>query len=666
MPSLLRFVLSITLALASAFTVVVPTLAAVAHPLDPLTEDEILGAATILLNAGVAQPGAIFQSIELREPAKEVVLAFQSGNSVLRSATVFFRQNKQSYKCVVDLSAGTFTTPQLIPISDGQLGLTITEVSDFTFAFQDPAFLAALAKRGITTPEQLSQVFVTPLTPGTFGLPEETHRIVKAQMYYRAGAATNLYAKPVEGVQAILDLDDRVVVKVIDTGTVPLPAMTHEFDEASVAARYGLRPALNPLRISQPSGSNITFAGNFVQWQKWRFHVRFDRRPGTVISLVTYDGRPVMYQGSLAEIFVPYQDPDQNWFYRTYMDAGEFGAGLLASPLKRGLDVPDNAILLDALVSAAIPVPDLPVVPLPLPQVVGVFERLTSNPAWRHFELFAGPTPAYEGRAEVELVIRTISQVGNYDYLFDWVFNQSGAIRVDVALTGIDAPKAVRSTRWSPGSADTRFGALVAPNLVAPNHSHFFNFRVDLDVDGRSNRFVLGRLERQSDVPGPRKSVWSVEDKTLTRERDGRLDDDHALWKVINPSHTNANGYPTGYLLETHSAVEPLLKKADYKRARFIDHTLWITRFAPDERFAAGDTPNQNPGEPGLPRYQQDNQSITNEDLVLWVTLGHHHVTAAEDFPVLSLEPMTFKLKPVNFFDRNPALDLRRAPFESN
>ena len=100
--------------------------------------------------------------------------------------------------------------------------------------------------------------------------------------------------------------------------------------------------------------------------------------------------------------------------------------------------------------------------------------------------------------------MRTISQVGNYDYLFDWVFNQSGVIRVDVALTGIDAPKTVRSvTLASPSAAqETRYGALVAPNLVAPNHSHFFNFRLDLDVDGRNNSFMLGHLEQKNGVPG--------------------------------------------------------------------------------------------------------------------------------------------------------------------
>jgi len=648
-------------------SVVTGALATAQHPMDPLEDTEILGAAFVLLGAGAALPGAIFQSIDLREPSKEAVLAFLPGDPISRAATVYFRQDKKSYKTVVNLDSGTFTPPVLIPKTDGQLGLTITEVSDFGFAFSNPAFLNALAARGITTPSQLANVLVTPLTPGSFGLPEESRRIVKAQMYYRNDAAINLYAKPIEGLQAIMDLDDRVVLQVIDTGVVPLPALTHEFDEAAVSARYGLRPPLKPIDVAQPQGKNFTLTGNFVEWQKWKFHLRFERRAGTVISLVTYDGRPVMYQGSLAEIFVPYQDPDTNWFYRTFMDAGEFGFGLLSSPLKLGLDVPPNAVLRDALVSAAIPDPSVPVVPLPLPEVVGIFERLTGNPAWRHFELFAGPAPAYEGRAEVELVVRSISQLGNYDYMVDWVFNQSGAIRVDVSLTGIDVTKGVRSTSLgsASGGADTKYGTLVAPNLVAPNHSHHFNFRLDLDVDGRNNSFMLSELKTKDNVPGPRKSVWVVDDKRLDSERDGKLDEGEALWKVVNPNRTNARGYNTGYLVESHSHADPLLKKADFKRAGFIEHTLWITRYNADQRFASGATPNQNPGEPGIPDYQGNDESIVNTDIVLWLTIGHHHATAAEDWPVLSRETMSFKLKPVNFFDRNPALDLRRAPFEA-
>ena len=655
---------SLSCALCGLFAVTSVSYATVTHPMDPLEDTEILAAANILLAGHAAQPGAIFQSIELREPPKDVVLAFHPGDPIPRAAQVFYRQSKKSYKSIVDLTHGTFTPPVLIPKSDGQLGLTIAEVFDFSFAFQDPQFLHALARRGLTTPDQLAHVFVTPLTAGSFGLPEENRRIVKAQMYYTEGEGINLYARPIEGMQAIIDLDDKVVMQVIDTGVVPVPATTHDFDEATVAARYGLRAPMKPLTVSQPDGANFTMTGNFIEWQKWRFHVRFERRAGTIVSLVTYDGRPVMYQGSLAEIFVPYQDPDANWFYRTYMDAGEFGLGLLSSPLALGLDVPSNAVLVDALVAAAIPDPTVPVVPLPLPKVIGVFERLTGNPAWRHFELFSGGL--YEGRADVELVVRSIAQVGNYDYMIDWVFSQNGVIRVEVGLTGIDAAKGVRSGLLGDplGSSDTQFGTLVAPNLVAINHSHHFNFRLDLDVDGRNNSFMLGQLKTKSLGNNPRNGVWVVDEQRVNREQDAQLDDDNSIWRVINPGRRNARGYNTGYIVESHANADPLLKGPDFKRARFIGHNLWVTAYDPDERYAAGDTPNQNPGEPGLPQYIQSNQSLVNTDIVLWLTVGFHHVPWTEDFPVLSRETLSFEIKPAHFFDRNPALDLRRAPFE--
>src|SRR5512138_2956424 len=513
-------------------------ISAAAHPMDPLSGDEIVAAANILINAGAAQRGAIFQAVDLSEPAKHEVLAGRGA----RQALVYWRQNKQSFRSTVDLAAGTFTAPQLIPRSEGQLGLTISEVLDFSFAVQDPAFLAALARRGISTAEQLQKVFVTPLTPGSFGLPEESRRIVKAQMYYTQGAGINLFARPIEGVQAIIDLDERRVLRVLDSGVVPVPPATHEFDEATVASTIGLRPPMKTVRMFQPDGRNFTINGNFIEWQKWRFHVRFERRAGTVVSLVTYNGRSVLYQGSLAEVFVPYQDPDANWFYRTYMDEGEFGFGTLSSPLALGLDVPENAVLLDGLISAALPDPTLPVVPLPLPKVVGVFERLTGSPVWRHFEQFSGGL--YEGRAEVELVVRSIAQVGNYDYMIDWIFTQNGTIRVEVGLTGIDAAKAVQPG----GFGRTPFGTPIAPQLVAVNHSHHVNFRLDLDVDGPLNSFVLGKLEKRP-ASGPRKTVWVVDEQLIASERDGRLDHDSALWKVINPSRRNAWGEASGYVI---------------------------------------------------------------------------------------------------------------------
>jgi len=213
------------------------------------------------------------------------------------------------------------------------------------------------------------------------------------------------------------------------------------------------------------------------------------------------------------------------------------------------------------------------------------------------------------------------------------------------------------------GLGRTPFGTPVAPQLVAVNHSHHFNFRLDLDVDGPLNSFVLGKLEKRP-ASGPRKSVWQVDEQLIASERDGRIDHDNALWKVINPNRRNALGEASGYVIESHGSVEPLLDKADYQRAGFIAHPLWITAHHLDERYAAGETPNQNPDAPGLPQYVSNHESLVNRDLVAWLSVGFHHVPQAEDWPVLSRERLSFELKPSNFFDRNPALDLRRAPFE--
>ena len=44
--------------------------------------------------------------------------------------------------------------------------------------------------------------------------------------------------------------------------------------------------------------------------------------------------------------------------------------------------------------------------------------------------------------------------------------------------------------------------------------------------------------------------------------------------------------------------------------------------------------------------------------MVIWYTVGSHHVTRPEDWPVMPVERAGFMLKPVGFFDQNPALDV--------
>ena len=138
---------------------------------------------------------------------------------------------------------------------------------------------------------------------------------------------------------------------------------------------------------------------------------------------------------------------------------------------------------------------------------------------------------------------------------------------------------------------------------------------------------------------------------------------DPALWRIFNPSKEGRLGHHPGYVLRpTGSAVYSLLAANDFvqRRMGFTDHNLWITPYRPDEQYAAGSYPNQSrPGE-GLPKWTAANRAIVNRDIVLWYTIGMHHAPTTEEWPVMPVVWHSFELKPYNFFDENPALDLRR------
>jgi primary-amine oxidase len=83
-----------------------------------------------------------------------------------------------------------------------------------------------------------------------------------------------------------------------------------------------------------------------------------------------------------------------------------------------------------------------------------------------------------------------------------------------------------------------------------------------------------------------------------------------------------------------------------------------VTPYAPEERRAAGDYPNQHVGGDGLPDWTAADRPLVGTDLVAWHTFGVTHGPRPEDWPVMPVEYCGFHLMPVGFFDANPTLDL--------
>jgi primary-amine oxidase len=82
-----------------------------AHPLDPLTADEFRAAATVLRRDKGVDERWRFASIELREPAKDIVRSFAPGDPIRREArvTCWSRDEGTTYKALVLLPDGHTT-----------------------------------------------------------------------------------------------------------------------------------------------------------------------------------------------------------------------------------------------------------------------------------------------------------------------------------------------------------------------------------------------------------------------------------------------------------------------------------------------------------------------------------------------------------------------------
>ncbi|WP_218080176.1 copper amine oxidase [Anthocerotibacter panamensis] len=638
---------------------------AVTHPLDALSAKEITATVAVLKASGKVDKESRFAAIMLKEPAKATVWKWQPGQPLAgRQAFVAVKKGPKAFEAIVDLTARKVTDWKEI---EGVQPVVVEEEYEMAKKLfkADPRLKAALAKRGIK--DLKKEVECGGVAPGYFG-PEVTgdRRLLAMQCTLNT-EDKNEYAHPISGIKATVDLNERKIISFEDTGVVPIPHKITGFGNQKIILKQvgKLDKAPKPLKITQPKGASYRLRGQLVDWMNWQFHFRMDPRVGLVVSTVTYNDRGkvrrVMYEGSLGEVFVPYGDPSLDTFDRTYLDAGEFYLGRLTAPLQKDLDCPANATYFDAIFAKHKGTIERRV------QAVCLYEQ-RAGVEWRHSEFSDKPKERWtESRARRELVLRSTSTIGNYDYTFDWIFLPDGAIRVVVSANGTEETKAVKSKTLADDieGKDTSHGTLVAEHISATTHQHIYAYRLDLDIDGDNNSFLEATPTAVPVSNSPRKSAMVIEQKTFSNELEARRPFALLpLWHVVNPNVHNANGYEVSYVLQRGENTTPLLTPEDWprKRAGFIDYALWVTPYQPNEVYPAGDYPNQSKGGDGLPAWVQADRPIKNTDIVLWYTFGITHVVRPEDWPTLTTEKASFELRPFNFFNRTPTLGQPKYP----
>jgi primary-amine oxidase len=620
------------------------------HPLDSLSAAELEDTVRILRQA---HPGDTlrFVSVTLQEPAKKAMQSYRPGDPAERRAfaVLLDRHTQSGYEAVVDLLSQTVASFTALP-SGIQPSIMLDEFSEVEAAVRRaPAFIEALQKRGIADADL---VMVEPWSAGSYGTepPEYAgRRLMRALCFVRSEPSDNGYARPLDSIVIIVDVNKLEVLRIEDYGTVPLPP-----EPANWASQYipNTRQDLKPIDIVQPEGPSFKVDGHQVEWQKWKFRVGFTAREGLVLHTISYTDeageRPILYRASICEMVVPYGDPGEQYYRKNAFDIGEYGLGMLANSLALKCDCLGVIHYFDfPLIDSRGEVTELKHAVCLHEEDVGILWKHTD---WR--------TNQSEVRRSRRLSVSFIATVGNYEYAYYWYLYQDGNIQCEVKLTGI-----MNTTSLAEGQTP-EYGVEIAPRLNAPNHQHIFAARLVTSIDGPNNSvYEVNTVSVPTGPKNPHGNAFVAEETLLATEQQAQRKVNAAsarFWRIVNPEKKNRLGKPVGYRLVGGENCPPFAQPDApiMRRAGFTKNHLWVTPYDPKERFAAGDYPNQHPTGDGLPVWTQANRSVENTEVVVWYVFAHNHVPRPEDWPVMPVASIGFSLKPDGFFDRSPAMDV--------
>eukprot|EP00746_Dinoflagellata_sp_MGD_P135119 gnl/MRDRNA2_/MRDRNA2_69040_c0_seq2.p1 gnl/MRDRNA2_/MRDRNA2_69040_c0~~gnl/MRDRNA2_/MRDRNA2_69040_c0_seq2.p1 ORF type:complete len:816 (-),score=134.28 gnl/MRDRNA2_/MRDRNA2_69040_c0_seq2:51-2162(-) len=414
--------------------------------------------------------------------------------------------------------------------------------------------------------------------------------------------------------------------------------------------------------------------GRKVEWMGWSFFVSM--RPSTGMALwdIRYKNTRVAYELSLQEAAALYGGGEGDQTY--YLDTAMTGLGNVAPELRLGIDCPLSASTFNNSAASEIVLPHG--FHSDWSNAFGtasgcIFEDDDAAPVWSHANMPKRTTYGVRGS---HLVVRSMANSGNYDYLNSVIFGLDGSIQWKSSLAGF------AETRWfnpQVNAWEQEISPIPRKDLAVPLHSHLLNVKVDLDIGGRTANSVE-KLQSVAGFPPQAKAAGVLEpyatkflqssylthegDKSSTMVANSRAPQ---VWRFVDrdgkgPSPNSPPGYaiiPGEAVINTLPSDHPLVPFVSYSK-----YTIAVTQRHDDEQRSTSLYDVYAPQEPhtSLDNYLKNAESVDRTDLVAWVTVPHEHIPRTEDIPLISNIGASFKLLPWNYFDGNAAMDLPEEP----
>ena len=150
-----------------------------------------------------------------------------------------------------------------------------------------------------------------------------------------------------------------------------------------------------------------------------------------VLSNITFNDhgniRPVFWRLSLAEMVVPYGNPEHPHQRKHAFDLGEYGGGYMTNSLALGCDCKGAIHYMDAAFINKAGEPQT------IKNAICIHEE-DGGILFKHTDFRDDSCTVTRAR---KLVISHVFTAANYEYCVYWILHQDGVVQLDIKLTGI-------------------------------------------------------------------------------------------------------------------------------------------------------------------------------------------------------------------------------------
>ncbi|KAF2729263.1 amine oxidase catalytic domain-containing protein [Polyplosphaeria fusca] len=400
-----------------------------------------------------------------------------------------------------------------------------------------------------------------------------------------------------------------------------------------------------PLPVSQGTPRfSVNSTENHVSWMDFSFYMTLSSDTGLSLFDITYKNQRIIYELALQEAMTLYTGSDPTTSSTTYFDSAD-GLGSSLVPLVKGYDCPAYATYLNASFASGTSA-------VTIPDAICLFEFDAGYPIRRHTSMAYGYASVTRN---IAFIARTVSTVGNYDFIIEYSFYLDGGIEVAVRASGY-----IISSYWEGGQ---EYGFHVHDHLSGSLHDHVIAFKADIDVLGTRNSVQRIELRAESvDYPwsSTPRNTFAAHRSILATESESAIDfspNDASVYTFVNTDAPNKYGEYRGYRIRHLSGMSHLTAtnaSATLNAARFADNDMYITH-QHDSEPRSSDRQNQFAPQDPLVDFSNflNDESIQQEDIVLWFNLGMHHVPHTGDLPntMFTQAHAAMRFEPFNYLD---------------